>query len=91
MRDSRRSPLPKCSFQNRLYPIKDKRKDGSRDPKNNASGATCRCECVLAFDLLSSYCSQYKKRYELNEIPVPTVGDNDLLIKSGAAGFCHTE
>lgn len=34
---------------------------------------------------------QYKQKYEIREIPVPRVGDNDLLIKVGAAGFCHTD
>src|SRR5262249_208190 len=29
--------------------------------------------------------------YELHEIPVPEVGDSDLLVKSAAAGFCHTD
>jgi D-arabinose 1-dehydrogenase-like Zn-dependent alcohol dehydrogenase len=27
----------------------------------------------------------------LQEIPVPTIGDNDLLVKVRAAGFCHTD
>ncbi|KAH7042159.1 chaperonin 10-like protein [Macrophomina phaseolina] len=34
---------------------------------------------------------KFSERYELQEIPVPEFGDNDLLIKVGAAGFCHTD
>ncbi|KAL3462816.1 chaperonin 10-like protein [Aspergillus heterothallicus] len=33
----------------------------------------------------------YGEPYQLDEIPVPAIGDNDLLIKVGAAGFCHTD
>ncbi|KAK5064727.1 hypothetical protein LTR84_000561 [Exophiala bonariae] len=33
----------------------------------------------------------WKKPYELHEIDVPQVGDTDLLVKSAAAGFCHTD
>ncbi|KAF2112873.1 chaperonin 10-like protein [Lophiotrema nucula] len=33
----------------------------------------------------------YKQPLQLNEIPVPTIGDNDILVKIGAAGFCHTD
>ncbi|KPI42926.1 Alcohol dehydrogenase [Cyphellophora attinorum] len=33
----------------------------------------------------------YKKPLELNEVPLPKVGENDLLIKIGAAGWCHTD
>lgn len=32
-----------------------------------------------------------QKKLELNEVPLPTYGANDLLVKIGAAGFCHTE
>lgn len=32
-----------------------------------------------------------QKQYELNEVPVPSYGTNDLLVKMAAAGFCHTE
>ncbi|KAL1631093.1 hypothetical protein SLS56_004619 [Neofusicoccum ribis] len=35
--------------------------------------------------------TEFNKPYELLEIPVPTIGPNDLLIKIGAAGFCHTD
>ena len=34
---------------------------------------------------------QYKQKYEIKDIPVPKIGDNDVLIKVGAAGFCHTD
>jgi len=34
---------------------------------------------------------KYFVPYELNEIPVPEYGENDVLIKIGAAGFCHTD
>ncbi|KAF2797520.1 putative alcohol dehydrogenase, partial [Melanomma pulvis-pyrius CBS 109.77] len=34
---------------------------------------------------------QYKQKYELNEIPAPLINDNDVLVKTGAAGFCHTD
>ncbi|OAL26762.1 hypothetical protein AYO22_04115 [Fonsecaea multimorphosa] len=33
----------------------------------------------------------WKKPYELHEIPVPDIGDSDLLVKADAAGFCHTD
>ncbi|GME28938.1 Alcohol dehydrogenase superfamily zinc-containing [Neofusicoccum parvum] len=35
--------------------------------------------------------TEFNKPYELLEIPVPTIGPNDLLLKIGAAGFCHTD
>ncbi len=35
--------------------------------------------------------SQYKKPYEIHQIPVPEPGPTDLLVKSAAAGFCHTD
>ncbi|KAL2841171.1 GroES-like protein [Aspergillus pseudoustus] len=34
---------------------------------------------------------EYGEPYQLHEIPIPFIGDNDLLIKVGAAGFCHTD
>ncbi|KAF2094850.1 alcohol dehydrogenase GroES-like domain-containing protein [Rhizodiscina lignyota] len=34
---------------------------------------------------------EFKKKYEIREIPVPQLGENDLLLKMGAAGFCHTD
>lgn len=34
---------------------------------------------------------QYDTPYELQEVPIPSIGDNDLLVKVGAAGFCHTD
>ena len=34
---------------------------------------------------------QYETPYQVNEIPVPRPGDNDILVKIGAAGYCHTE
>ncbi|KAF2867473.1 alcohol dehydrogenase GroES-like domain-containing protein [Massariosphaeria phaeospora] len=34
---------------------------------------------------------QSKPGYQVKEIPVPEVGPNDVLIKIGAAGFCHTD
>ncbi|RDW94221.1 uncharacterized protein DSM5745_01543 [Aspergillus mulundensis] len=34
---------------------------------------------------------KYNAPYELQEIPVPTIKDNDLLLKVGAASFCHTD
>lgn len=34
---------------------------------------------------------EFKKRYEVQEVPVPEIGENDLLVKIGAAGFCHTD
>ncbi|KAL3447863.1 chaperonin 10-like protein [Aspergillus insuetus] len=34
---------------------------------------------------------KYGEPYKLDQIPVPTITDNDLLIKVGAAGFCHTD
>ncbi|KAL3487973.1 chaperonin 10-like protein [Aspergillus germanicus] len=35
--------------------------------------------------------AKYGEPYKLEEIPIPTITDNDLLIKVGAAGFCHTD
>lgn len=32
-----------------------------------------------------------KPGYQVNEVPVPKVGPNDVLVKVGAAGFCHTD
>ena len=34
---------------------------------------------------------KFNEAYEIQEIPVPKYGDNDLLLKVGAAGFCHTD
>ncbi|CAG8890296.1 unnamed protein product [Penicillium egyptiacum] len=34
---------------------------------------------------------QYSSQYKLEDIPVPSIGDNELLVKVGAAGFCHTD
>ncbi|KAK3075238.1 hypothetical protein LTR53_001602 [Teratosphaeriaceae sp. CCFEE 6253] len=34
---------------------------------------------------------KYKSPLEVREVPVPTPGDNDLLLKMGAAGWCHTD
>ncbi|KAJ5981186.1 GroES-like protein [Penicillium canescens] len=34
---------------------------------------------------------EYNAPYKLEEIPVPTLGKHDLLVKVGAAGFCHTD
>ncbi|PVH93547.1 putative alcohol dehydrogenase [Periconia macrospinosa] len=34
---------------------------------------------------------EYKKPYQLNNVPVPKIGENDLLVKIAAAGFCHTD
>ncbi|CAI6331741.1 unnamed protein product [Periconia digitata] len=33
----------------------------------------------------------YKQPYQLNKVSVPKIGDNDLLVKIKAAGFCHTD
>ncbi|KAF2468907.1 GroES-like protein [Lindgomyces ingoldianus] len=33
----------------------------------------------------------YKKNYEIRDIPVPKLGENDVLVKVGAAGFYHTD
>ncbi|PWY80800.1 alcohol dehydrogenase GroES-like domain-containing protein [Aspergillus sclerotioniger CBS 115572] len=34
---------------------------------------------------------EYNTPYQLHEIPIPTITPNELLIKIGAAGFCHTD
>lgn len=34
---------------------------------------------------------EFKQKFKLNDVPVPSIGDNDLLVKVGAAGWCHTE
>jgi propanol-preferring alcohol dehydrogenase len=33
----------------------------------------------------------FKQPYEVRDVPIPTPGPGELLIKSGAAGFCHTD
>lgn len=38
-----------------------------------------------------NWSTQYKQHYRLCDIPVPTPGPNDLLVKVAAAGFCHTD
>ncbi|KAL4922640.1 chaperonin 10-like protein [Aspergillus aurantiobrunneus] len=34
---------------------------------------------------------KYNAPYELHEIPTPSIQENDLLLKVGAASFCHTD
>ncbi|RAK77242.1 GroES-like protein [Aspergillus fijiensis CBS 313.89] len=34
---------------------------------------------------------QYGAPYKLENIPIPTISDYQLLVKVGAAGFCHTD
>ncbi|KAL4965828.1 chaperonin 10-like protein [Aspergillus stella-maris] len=34
---------------------------------------------------------KYGEPYEIQEIPVPSIKENDLLLKVGAASFCHTD
>ncbi|THZ98879.1 alcohol dehydrogenase GroES-like domain-containing protein [Aureobasidium pullulans] len=34
---------------------------------------------------------EYNKKYQIHEVDVPKYGENDLLVKIGAAGFCHTD
>ncbi|KAF2873554.1 alcohol dehydrogenase GroES-like domain-containing protein [Massariosphaeria phaeospora] len=34
---------------------------------------------------------ELKQELQINEIPVPKIGDNDVLIKVAAAGYCHTD
>ncbi|THY44785.1 alcohol dehydrogenase GroES-like domain-containing protein [Aureobasidium pullulans] len=34
---------------------------------------------------------EYNKKYQIHEVDVPQYGENDLLVKIGAAGFCHTD
>lgn len=33
---------------------------------------------------------EYKKPFSYEEVPVPEVGPNDVLVKIKAAGLCHT-
>ncbi|KAL4981328.1 chaperonin 10-like protein [Aspergillus falconensis] len=35
--------------------------------------------------------TKYNAPYEVQEIPIPTIKENDLLLKVGAASFCHTD
>ncbi|KAH7039431.1 chaperonin 10-like protein [Macrophomina phaseolina] len=35
--------------------------------------------------------TEFNKPYELQTVPVPTIGSSDLLVRIGAAGFCHTD
>ncbi len=34
--------------------------------------------------------TEFKKPYEIEEIEIPKPKANQLLVKTGAAGFCHT-
>ncbi|KAF9628963.1 Alcohol dehydrogenase superfamily zinc-containing [Lasiodiplodia theobromae] len=46
---------------------------------------------LIDFHLRCGLVSLFNQPYELQDIPVPEIGDNDLLVKIGAAGFCHTD
>lgn len=35
--------------------------------------------------------TEFKQKFKLDNVAVPCIGDNDLLVKIGAAGWCHTE
>ncbi|KAI9149165.1 Acetylglutamate kinase [Paramyrothecium foliicola] len=35
--------------------------------------------------------TEFNQNYELQDVPVPEIGDDDLLLKIEAAGFCHTD
>lgn len=34
---------------------------------------------------------EYKKPFSYEEVPVPEVGDDDVLVQVKAAGYCHTD
>jgi D-arabinose 1-dehydrogenase-like Zn-dependent alcohol dehydrogenase len=34
--------------------------------------------------------TEYKTPYKIESIPIPKAKANQLLVKTGAAGFCHT-
>jgi len=34
--------------------------------------------------------TEFKKPYKIQEIEIPKPRENQLLVKTGAAGFCHT-
>ncbi|KAK5729084.1 hypothetical protein LTR15_002225 [Elasticomyces elasticus] len=34
---------------------------------------------------------RYKQKYEVHEVAVPKLGEGDLLVNMGAAGYCHTD
>lgn len=34
---------------------------------------------------------EYKKPFNYEEVPVPEVGDDDVLVQVKAAGYCHTD
>lgn len=49
------------------------------------------CSSNVLNNLQVDIIQQYRQRFEINEIPVPKIGDNDVLVKVGAAGWCHTD
>jgi hypothetical protein len=40
---------------------------------------------------LVSMLVQFHQKFAVRQVEVPTPGENDLLLRMGAAGFCHTE
>ena len=73
------------------------RNNGSLHSKDHESCAACQgILSLLPFQNIPKFREltegqQFKEKYEINEIPVPQIGDNDLLVKIGAASFCHTD
>lgn len=54
-------------------------------PKDHESGADCGGTAFSALLI------QFHKPYEINQVPVPTPNGKDVLIKIGAASYCHTD
>lgn len=64
------------------------------DCKNHESSTPCQGSLVPRESFTTHthlQAIQYGAPYELQEIPIPSIGDNDLLLKVGAASFCHTD
>ncbi|KFH44642.1 Alcohol dehydrogenase-like protein [Hapsidospora chrysogenum ATCC 11550] len=48
-------------------------------------------EDQLPSTMRAAYIAQYNEPYALGERPVPSIGDNDILIRVRVARFCHSD